>query len=598
MKKLIFLLLLLPSLLFLLVVGTAVGQTTSIPTINIEAPEVVAEVNGDRITRRSLAAECLQLHGEGELRELVSKTLIRLECERQGITISAEEINDEILRTAETFKLSSEEWLQILQERRNISSEQYRQDIRGQLALRKLASSRITVSDAELRDAWDAEYGPAVQARQIVLRTRGEAEAVLADVKRNPETFSAVARNRSICPVTAPYGGKLRPVRRGAFGNPDIEMMLLNLQPDSISPVVQLFDGYFAVFLCESRLDPVEVDINVVRQRLEYDIRNRKQRAAATEVFLGLQNNANIQIVFNNAALFSQYPDVAALVNGQVIPQQALAEACIQKHGKEVLSDMMSRLLVAQACKRAGIVIGEADIDKEIHEMAFKHLPLKPDGSADIDQWYRRAMEESGLSLHMYRKNVVVPVLSLKRLTREATVVTEQDVQRAFEANFGRKVRCLAIYFRASDQRRAQEVWQKANQHKTEENFGDLAEHFSFDPHSRLGRGVIPPIARHCGLPEMEKAAFLLQPGELSEIIQIDDHLVILFCIGHDEPQSVKIEEVQADLVADIFEKKQQMIVARYFERLHEQAVLINHLTGETQNPALEATQEGQSLQR
>jgi len=51
------------------------------------------------------------------------------------------------------------------------------------------------------------------------------------------------------------------------------------------------------------------------------------------------------------------------------------------------------------------------------------------------------------------------------------------------------------------DKRRAQEVWQAANRHLTEANFGDLAAEHSLDPNSRLGRGVIPPIARHCGQP-------------------------------------------------------------------------------------------------
>jgi len=582
-------------LLFLLTASTVWGQT--IPMVNIEAPEIVAEVNGEKISRSSLAAECLQLHGERELQELISKTLIRLECERQNIKITAEEINAEILQEAQAVGRNSDQWLQVLEQQYNISPEQRRQDIAGRLALRKLAGLRTTVTEAELRDAYDAEYGPAVQARQIVLPSKSEAETVLAELKQHPEAFSAVARNRSICPITAPYGGKLRPVRRGAFGNPEVEKMLLNMQPGNISPVVQLFDGHFAIFHCESHLDPVGVDMNVVKQQLEFNIRNAKLRHVSSDIFRELQKQANVQIVFNNVALYHQYPGVAALVNGQAITQQELADTCIRKHGKEALNEMMSRLLVAQVCKREGIIIGETDIDNGIREMAAKLLLPKEDGSPNVELWLRLKTEETGMSIPMYRKNVIVPVLSLKRLTR--TVVTEEEVQKAFEANYGRKVQCLAIYFRASDQRRAQEVWQKANQHKTEENFGDLAEHYSFDPHSRMGRGVIPPIAKHCGQPELEKAAFTLKPKELSEIIQVEDYLIILYCIGHVEPQPVKLEEVQAELVAHIFEKKQQMMIARYFEKLNEQTVFVNYLTGESQNPALEkAIQEGQTLQR
>jgi len=181
-----------------------------------------------------------------------------------------------------------------------------------------------------------------------------------------------------------------------------------------------------------------------------------------------------------------------------------------------------------------------------------------------------------------------VPVLALKRLTRDQVKVTQEELQKSFEANFGHKVRCLAIYFRGNDHRRAQEVWQMANRHRTAENFGDLAEHYSFEPNSRLNKGVIPPIARHCGRPELEKEAFSLKPGELSQIIQVEDQLVILFCVDYVAPLTVKLEDVQADLVADIHEKKIQVAIARYFEKLYEQAVWYNYLTGESQNPALE----------
>ena len=585
-------------LCFLLINGTVFGQTSNTPAIKIETPQIVAEVNGDKITRSNLADECLLLYGENELHDLINKTLIRLECDRQKIVITAEEINAEILRVAQTFGISSEQWLQALEQQRNISPEQYRQDvIWRKAALAKLAAprlARLMPSEAELQKEFDTQYGPAVQVRQIVLTKKAEAEAVLAEVKQYPQTFAAVAKNRSIDPVTQPCGGMLRPIRRHTLENPDVEKMLFAMKPGEISPIIEMFAGQFVIFKCESHYESADVDRETERQRLALKIREEKLPEIAAEVFVELQQQAKILIVLGNPALYKQYPGVAALLNGQVIPQKELAEVCVQKYGKEILNDMMNRLLVEQACRREKITISEQDIDKEIWEMAFKHLPLNPDGSANITQWLKRTTEETGLSIPMYRKNVVVPVLSLKRLTKKHVVVTPDDVQRSFEANYGRKVRCLAIYFNEGDMRRAQEVWHKANQHKTEENFGDLAERYSFDPHSRLGKGVIPPIARHCGQPDVENAAFALQPNELSEIIQVEDHLVILYCLGSVEPLPVKIEAVQADLISDIFEKKQQMIIARYFEKLYEQASFDNYLTGESKNPTLErAVREG-----
>jgi parvulin-like peptidyl-prolyl isomerase len=575
---------------------TAFGQTP----LRVEVPEIVAEVNGDKINRNSLAAECLQLHGTDELQELIGNTLIRIECEQQKITITAVEINDEILRQAQAVSITSDELLQTIEERRGMSPEQYRQDVVWRLvALKKLAGQRLVITDAELRKEYEKTYGPAVKVRQIVLASRAEAEAVLAAVRQNPETFASVAKNLSIDPVTQPLGGILYPIRRHSY-NPEVENILFALKQGEISSVVDFPLGHFSIYKCEEHLQPHDVDLTAVRQQLRFQMQNIKLPQIANEVFRDLQSRAQVQIVFGNPALYQRYPGVAVLLNGQpAISQQELADACVRKHGKEVLGDMINRRIVEQACKREGFIISEQDIDQEIKEMAIKYLPLTPNGTADVDLWYKRATEESGLSVPMYRKNVIVPVLSLKRLTRSLTNITEEEIRLAFEANYGQKVRCLAIFFNANDLRRATEVWNMANQHKSEESFSDLAERYSFHPESRLGKGVIPPIARHCGNPELENVAFSLKPGELSYIIQVDDCLVILYCLGYVDPLPVNIDEVKVDLFAHIFEKKQQHIVARHFEQLREQAVIDNYLTRESQNPALEkAMRDETNLQR
>ena len=595
----------LPTLLTYLAIGCAAfGQTANAPIQRVETQTIVAEVNGDRISQNSLAAECLLLHGESELGELINKTLIRQECERQNLTITADEINDEILRMARTFGLDSEQWLRVLEQRRGISPEQFRQDTIWQiLALEKIAGPRLNPTDTELAEAYEAEFGVAVQTRWIVLGTKADAEAIHAELKQHPETFARVAQNKSIDASTKPFGGMLSPIRRHTM-RADIENMLFSLQPGQVSPITEdaPFPGQFSIYLCEGFLQPFAVDDAIVesrRRQLFFHLRGEKRQQIAGEIFKELRDKAQVKVIFGNPELYSQYPGVAAFLNGRAINMQELADICVAKHGKDALNDMISRLLVEQACRPENIRISEQDIDNEIREMAFKHLPILPNGEPNVELWLRRALDETRLSFPMYRKNVVVPMLSLKRLTLKYVQVTEDDILRSYEANFGQKVRCLAIFFRAQDHRRATEVWNKANAHRTETNFGDLAAEYSFDPESRLGRGVIPAIARHSGHPVLEKAAFALKPAELSQIIQVDDHLVILFCVGYTDALAVKIDEVRVDLIADIFEKKQQLIISRYFERLYAQAAWHNFLTGESQNPTLQnATPEGTTTQR
>jgi parvulin-like peptidyl-prolyl isomerase len=575
-------------LFFLAVSCTVLGQTPNVPTLRLDAQQIVAEVNGDKISRSSLVAECLQLHGEKELDELIWKTLIRLECERLKITITAEEINDEIVRMAKTFGMSSEDWLKLLEQDRNISLEQYKDNVWRILALAKLAGPRLNPSEAELKEAFDAEFGPAVQVRQVVLATKADANKVLAELKQNPEAFAAIAKNQSIDPVSAPYGGRLPPIRRGSFNNPQIENMLFAMKTGDISPIVETYGGHFTIFLCEGHLKPLDIDMKAVKDQLSIKIRNAKIQSVSNAVFREMQSKAKVQIVFGNPALYTQYPGVAALLNGQKIYQNELAEICVKKHGVEVLSEMIDWLIIAQACRKEKIVITEQDIDNEIREMASNNLALLQDGSPNVALWLRMQTEKLGLSIPVYRKNVVVPLLSLKKITRRHIIVMPEEVQKAFEANFGPRAKCLAIVFPAQQQRKALEVWAMANRNKTESYFGDLAKEFSFDHESQQNRGVISPIARHCGNPDLEKEAFSLETGELSQIVQVDELLVILFSLGFTEQMAVKFEDVEADLLADIYEKKLKIAIDRHFERLSEQAVIDNRLTGHTQNIALE----------
>jgi parvulin-like peptidyl-prolyl isomerase len=419
------------------------------------------------------------------------------------------------------------------------------------------------------------------------LGSRKDAEKVWSELNANPESFPSVAKNRSLDPASQPYGGLIHPIRYGST-NSEIEKIVFALKPGTISPIVEWPAGQFLIFRCEEHLQPQNVDKEKVREQLITKIRDQKTRSAAEEVFRELQNRSKIDIVFGNPARMAQVPGVAAIVNNQNISQKYLAEVCLKRYGKAILNDMISKLIVEQACRKQNIVITETDIDHEIREMAIKYLPLRQDGSPNVELWMKMKTEESRITPTVYRTNTVWPVLALKRLSRHLIQVTEEDLQRGFESNFGKKIRCLAIVFDPKDQRRAQEVWDMANRNKTPENFALLAEKYSMDSESRMAKGVIPPICRYSGQPVLENEAFGLRPNELSQIIQVDENWVILYCLGYEEPSITNINEVKADLIADIFEKKQNIAITRYYENLFNQAAIDNYLTKESRNPEIE----------
>src|SRR5262249_13206005 len=150
------------------------------------------------------------------------------------------------------------------------------------------------------------------------------------------------------------------------------------------------------------------------------------------------------------------------------------------------------------------------------------------------------------------------------KLTGSSVTVTDQDIEKGFQANYAERVRCRAIVL--GTMRRAQEVWAKARQNASPDYFGDLAEEYSIEPTSKALRGEVPPIQKYGGQPQLEEVAFQLQPGELSGIIQIGDQFVILKCEGRTTPVEVNQKEVRDILYQDIYEKKLRMAMGEKFE--------------------------------
>ena len=552
-------------------------------------PEIVALVNGRQVTRDDLARECLRHYGEEVLENLINKYLIAQQCKQRGITITHAEVETEIDRMAKRFKLPRDQWLKLLQVERGISAAQYANDIIWPtLALRRLAGEQLEVSPEEMRRAYELKYGPAVKARLIACKDRAKAEKAYHRVKANPEDFGNVAKELSD-DASAADKGVIQPIRKhGSY--PQIEQAVFSMGDGDVSPIIQAGGQY--VILRRERLLPGARAVNyeLVAPQLEQIIRDQKLRKVSNDIFAQLQEVAKVQNVMNDPARRPQMPGVAALVNGRSVSIAALSDACIERHGEEVLEGVISRKLLEIECEKRRVKITEEDIDREVARVASFSVPPKDDGSADVEKWLALVTEEQGVSIDVYRRDTVWPSLALQKLVGDRVVVAPADIRKGFEANYGPRVRCLAIVM--NNQRRAIQVWEMARKNPTVEYFGDLAEEYSIEPSSRALRGEVPPIRKYGGQPDLEKEAFELKPGELSAVIQMGERYIVLYCLGQTESTGVKYEEVKDELYQVIYEKKQRLAMGQFFEQLQQLATIDNFLAGTSQRPRSKAAGE------
>ena len=472
---------------------TASAQpATKLPRNEPPKHDVMALVNGQDISRKDLINACVRRFGEDVLESLVNKRLILSHCEARGITITQQEISAEVDRMAKRFKLGREQWFDMLEKERDITPEEYARDIVWPtLALRKLAADKVNPTPEELNQAYEREFGEMVKARLIAVNDLTLARQLHAKLTANPENFARLAIEHSIDVNSASVGGLIQPIRHNV-GAPAIEREAFQLQPGQISSIISAA-GQHVILKCEQRIRPRQVNRAEVEQQIVEKIKDEKLRGVANTLFAQLQSSATTVNVYNNPQLRETMPGVVATVNGDRITMKQLGQECLLRHGEEVLETEISQMLLEQTLKRSNVEVTESDLQTEVAHAAVLAGVIDEQGNADLEKWFTAITEEQGIKQKEYLRDSVWPSAALKKLTAENVNVSEKDLQKGFEANYGQRVRCRAIVL--PSMRRAQEVWDKARRNPSSQYFGDLATEYSVEPTSKSLRGEVPAVA-------------------------------------------------------------------------------------------------------
>jgi parvulin-like peptidyl-prolyl isomerase len=257
--------------------------------------------------------------------------------------------------------------------------------------------------------------------------------------------------------------------------------------------------------------------------------------------------------------------DVMAIVNGQDISRPALAEACVERFGEDVLESMVNKRLIEHHCANRGITITTQDLEVEIDRLAKRFKISR-------DQWLELLEKERGVKAEEYKRDILWPTIALRKLAAADLVVSDEELRRAHESQYGASVRVRLIV--VSDQKLAQDLSGQLTAQP--ENFARLAMQHSEDVNSASIGGLIQPIRRHLGEPAIERAAFQLEPGQVSAVIPVNNQFAILKCEGKVPPRGVTLESVQEDLTERIKEEKLRQVAADLFGKLQAAATIQN----------------------
>jgi len=267
-----------------------------------------------------------------------------------------------------------------------------------------------------------------------------------------------------------------------------------------------------------------------------------------------------------------------AIVNGVEIIADQLATECLGRHGGSVLETLVNRRIIEQACRNQGISVTPQDVSGEIDAMARRF-------SVPRDKWLEMIQQERGITPKQYADDIVWPMLALRCLARNAVEPSAEELQQAFENRFGPAVKARIIACRTRQEAEAVRSQALA----APDEFGALARQHSVDVGSASANGWVQPIRLHSGDPAFDKAAFTLQDGGISDVVQVADQFIVIKCEGHLPASGAKLDEVRPHLVEELRERKSRQASSEIFKKLQDATSIENVMN----DPAKSRTQPG-----
>ncbi len=281
--------------------------------------------------------------------------------------------------------------------------------------------------------------------------------------------------------------------------------------------------------------------------------------------------------------------DAIAIVNDQVITRSDLADECVARKGKEILETLINRVLIEQALKAQKKEVTAAEIDKEIDAVAARF-------GISRQQWLRTLDKERAISPFQYARDVIYPQIAMRKLCEGRVQVTDKDVEQAFEAHYGDKIRCRLIM--VDTLAKAQTVWEELK--KNPGGFEKLAQEQSMDLATRSLGGLLgEPINRHAQPTNVSDSAFAQlvdgdpndkdpshkpKDGDFTGPIQASEGAWLILrregIVPAETRVSAKDENVRKRLHEYVHEAKLKDEMGVVFEELIQKAAIQNMLVG------------------
>ena len=273
----------------------------------------------------------------------------------------------------------------------------------------------------------------------------------------------------------------------------------------------------------------------------------------------------------------AELPDVLARVNGQdvkkadfemLLRNMELSQGPIPAERRdEILRGALDRLItytvLRQEAKARNITVADNEVDEQLKTMQSR-FPNEAD--------FKKALEARGMSLERLRADARVDMVITKLLESEvatAAPATDDEVRAFYEKNpdkFKQEESMRASHILIMVDQKADEAERKKarveidailKRARAGEDFATLAKAHSQDGSAAQG-GDLEFFARGRMVPEFDKVAFALEPGEISDVVTTQFGYHIIKATDRRAAETVPLEKVSPQVKQYLTNQKKQ----------------------------------------
>jgi len=265
--------------------------------------------------------------------QLIIQQLLEQEVKARGIKVSNKEIDEAIDKIID--KVGGKENLSNMLKQNNVTTKQFKSDIKTQVKMKKLAqtSKNVKVSDKEVKDFYNKnidkfKHGEQVRAYHILLLTdpmqlaqeiAGDgkkeisesemtkkisekvkeretlANKIAKELKADNSKFAQYAKKYSQDTTTAEKGGDLGYFEAKVMV-PEFAKAAFGAKPNTVVGPVKTQFGYHVILVTDRRPAGVE-SFDKIKNNLKESLTNEKEIKAIDDILNALKKKANIEYV-------------------------------------------------------------------------------------------------------------------------------------------------------------------------------------------------------------------------------------------------------------------------------------------------------------